>query len=74
MMRFETLIPGRQIRSLDGRKTLEVPVLDRFVCFRAITREWWMAEVLTRSDERVLVPFSSEAYEQVVDHLKNTRR
>jgi hypothetical protein len=70
VVRFETLCPGRQIETPERRKTLEVPVLYRFVCFRAITKDWRMAEFLTRRDQRVLVPFSSEAYGQMIDHLK----
>ena len=70
VIRFETLTPGRQIGVPEEGKTLEVPVLDRFVCFRAITAGWWMAEFLTMKDQRVLVPFSSDAYEQVIDSLR----
>jgi hypothetical protein len=54
----------------DKGKTLEVPVLDRFVCFRAITADWWMAEFLTHRNQRVLVAFSCEAHEQVIARLK----
>jgi hypothetical protein len=69
VVHFETLIRGRQVRTPEKR-TLEVPVLDRFVCFRAITRDWWMVEFLTRRNQRVLIPFSSEAYTQVVGRQK----
>jgi hypothetical protein len=71
VVRFETLSRGRQIRVPERRRTLEVPVLERFVCFRAITRDWRMAEFLTRRKQRVLVPFASETYQQVMDHLQS---
>jgi hypothetical protein len=70
VVRFETLTPGRQIGVPEKGKTLEVPVLERFVCFRAITADWRMAEFLTHKNQRVLVPFSAHAYEEVVDYLK----
>jgi hypothetical protein len=70
VVRFETLAAGRQIGMPETGKTLEVPPLERFVCFRAITADWIMAEFLTRKAQRVLVPFSSSAYKQVVNHLK----
>jgi hypothetical protein len=70
VVRFETLTPARQVGMPDKGKTLEVPVLDRFVCFRAINTEWWMAEFLTRRHQRVLVTVSSEAYKQVIDRVR----
>jgi hypothetical protein len=70
VVRFETLTPGRQIGVPEKGKTLELPVLDRFVCFRAITADWRMAEFLTHKNQRVLVPFSAHAYQEVVNYLK----
>lgn len=67
---FETLTRCRQIEPPGKGKTLEVVQLDRFVCFRAITAEWWIPEFLTEKDQRILVPFSSEAYKQLIAHLK----
>lgn len=70
VVRFETLSPGTQIAPPEMSKPLEIPVLDRFVCFRAIGAEWRMPEFLTKKNQRILIPFSSTAYEQLVDHLR----
>ncbi len=68
--RFETPTSGRQIEPPKKGKILEVSVLDRFVCFRAITADWRTPEFLTQKDQHILVPFSSKAYKQLLDHLK----
>ena len=52
-------------------KTLETPLLCEFVCFRGITREWWLLEFLSgRDDQHVIVSFSVLAYRQLLQHLK----
>jgi hypothetical protein len=70
VVRFETLTRGTQVAPPEISKPLEIPVLGRFVCFRAISAEWRMTEFLTQKDQRVLIPFSSAAFKQLVDHLK----
>lgn len=70
VVRFEILSPGTQVAPPEVSKPLEIPVLDRFVCFRAISAEWRMPEFLTKKNQRVLIPFSSAAHKQLVDHLK----
>jgi hypothetical protein len=67
---FDKLTPGTQVAAPQVSKPLEIPVLDRFVCFRAISAEWWMPEFLTKKNQRILIPFSSHAYKQLLDHLK----
>jgi hypothetical protein len=69
---FETLTRGRRIEPPEKGKTLEVVRLDRFVCFRVITADRWVLEFLTKSDQHILVPFSSAAYKQFIKHLKDT--
>lgn len=72
VVRFETLIRGRQIAPPEKGKTLEVVKLDRFVCFRVITADRWVLEFLTERDQHILVPFSSAAYKQFINRLRNT--
>jgi hypothetical protein len=67
---FEELTPGTQVAAPQSSKPLEIPVLDRFVCLRALSAEWWMPEFLTKKNQRILIPFSSQAYKQLLDHLK----
>jgi hypothetical protein len=64
----------RQINPPEKGKTLETVQLDRFVCFRTITADWWIPEFLTeKEDQHVLVPFSFEAYKQLIKYLKAPR-
>ena len=63
---------GRPIEPPAKEKTLEVVKLDRFVCFRVITADWWVLEFLTQSNQHILVPFSSAAYKRFIKHLKDT--
>jgi hypothetical protein len=72
VVRFETLTRGRRIEPPEKGKTLEVVKLDRFVCFRVITADGWVLEFLTERDQHILVPFSSAAYKQFINHLKDT--
>ena len=67
---FETLTPGRQINPPEIGKTLEVVQLDHFVCFRVITDDFCIPEFLTGKGQHVAVPFSFEAYRQLLAHLK----
>lgn len=70
VVQFETLTAGKRIEPPEKGKTLEVARLDRFVCFRTITADWWILEFLTEKDQHILVSFSFEAYKQLIDHLK----
>ncbi len=70
VVRFETLSPGTQVAPPEMSKSLEIPVLNRFVCFRTISAEWRMPEFLTKKNQRILIPFSTAAYKQLIDHLK----
>ncbi len=61
------LEPATRIRPLPlpaPGKILEIPLLTRFVCFRPPAPGYRIAEFLTEKDQRVLVPFSSDAYKQ----------
>jgi len=70
---FEELAPGTQVAAPQSSKPLEIPVLNRFVCLRARSAEWWMPEFLTRKNQRILIPFSSQAYEQLLKSLSTVR-
>ena len=69
--RLENPTPVRPLAIPDVGITLETPQLDRFVCFRGIKVEGRLLEFLTeRDDQHILVPVSSAAYTQLINHLK----
>ena len=71
VVRLETPTAVRQLGIPKIGIMLEMPQLDRFVCFRAISADGWLPEFLTRRDDQhVLVPFFSDAYKQLINHLK----
>jgi hypothetical protein len=45
----------------------EMPLLDRFVCFRAIHAEWRLSEFLTKTGDRILLSFSSVVYQDLIE-------
>jgi hypothetical protein len=51
----------------------ELPLLERFGCFRVIDDTKYIPEFLTENNQQVLVPFTFVAYRELFAHLKAFR-
>lgn len=69
---FATLTRGRPLNPENMKDPIEMPMLDRFVCFRGVNDQWRIAEFLTPNGERLLVSFSLQAYRDLLVALPAT--